>query len=313
MNRWLHKKLKLSHHRRSGRLLPRKHSSHGVLMILILVSAGLLVWAAREEQKVVAVLANNNITVSGVVPGPPPDTPPIINQPQTGDKFDKGLIDITGTIPGENIVEIYTNGIFAGAAGCVAGSFNGKINLIAGNNEIKARQVDNLNQRGPLSQPFSVSYLPKLIQSPLNSQFYLMPSAAYFGTLAGQNHNLQATLLGGQAPYAVHINWGDGSYDLLSLTAAGPFEKAHKYQQSGCFVIEIKSTDAAGKEAFAQTVVVVGGKTPADDGALSILRTSVLDDTWPLFVVGFSAVSLFWLGEAYELQSLKRRFYFRKK
>lgn len=303
MNNWLHKSLKLSHKKHTGKRLHRKHTSHSALLLLLLAAGMLLVWVAKTEQGNQATLAND-ITITGTIPGPAPQEPPVIEKPEPGATFTNNPVEITGHRPNGNVVEIYSNGIFGGAAGCTDGDFNGKISLVVGNNEIKARQVDSLNQYGPFSEPFKVGFLPRLQIESGVSQFFIVPSAAYHGRLVGEPYRLQASIIGGKAPYAVKINWGDGAESLISRAEAGNFSESHEYSQPKCYVVSISATDSAKHTYTAQTVVIISGtkqQLEALKGSNSSTNT-YLNMLWPLFLVSFGAITLFWLGERFQIE-----------
>ena len=68
----LHKKLKLSHHKHTGRRLPRSETSHGVLLVILLLTGGLLL-ASKELVLAVPPDQSGQVQVAGIVKGPAPD------------------------------------------------------------------------------------------------------------------------------------------------------------------------------------------------------------------------------------------------
>ena|SRR5579859_3798167 len=64
---WLHKKLKLSHHRHTGRRLSHHHTSYGAL-VCIMILTGLVINYANKTDAIVAQTGNDSISVTGVVP-----------------------------------------------------------------------------------------------------------------------------------------------------------------------------------------------------------------------------------------------------
>src|SRR5437868_4110172 len=103
----LHQRLKLAPWRHSGQLLPHKHTSHGVLLVIIVAVGIMLAIATKALQVSAGTLSQQgDITVSGTVPGPPPSQPAVILVPKNGQVFNTSPIDVSGTCPANVVVEI---------------------------------------------------------------------------------------------------------------------------------------------------------------------------------------------------------------
>jgi hypothetical protein len=63
---WLHRRLKLSHHKHTGKHLHRAESSFGVLVIIVAICGGLLFFATKASAATSSSL-NGSLLVSGVV------------------------------------------------------------------------------------------------------------------------------------------------------------------------------------------------------------------------------------------------------
>ncbi len=63
----------------------------------------------------------------------------------------------------------------------------------------------------------------------------------------GAPTSLSSTLSGGEPPYTLRVDWGDGNVSQANLTAAGPFSLEHTYGFNGTFVPELLAADAAGQ------------------------------------------------------------------
>lgn len=307
MSRWLHKKLNLSHHRHSGKLIHHRHTSHGALL-LVLVSVGVMMFFATRAVVATAqtLTESGDITVSGTVPGPPPSEPAVILAPKNGDVFKQSLVDVSGTCPaGNNFVEIYKNDIFAGATNCLSGTFALKIDLVIGTNKLTAKVKDNLNQYGPDSAPATVTYQPESPpkgKSPAGDpahQLIIVPDSQYFGTIAGNRLSLYITVSGGELPYAVTIDWGDKKKEVIPKGEEGRFGITHTYRYGSIYYIKTRAKDNIGNEAYAQTTVVIAGPklpTPAE----LITEFPILAVIWPMYVATVGAAATFWLGEKYQ-------------
>ena len=68
------------------------------------------------------------------------------------------------------------------------------------------------------------------------------------------------TINGGTGPYALSIDWGDGTPSvLMSVTTAGLQTVTHTYQLAGTYTVTIQGTDKNGQPAFLQIVAVIAG------------------------------------------------------
>lgn len=307
----LHKRLKLSHHRHTGRRLSHSETSHGALVV-ILVAVGLMLAVASRGIMVSAqtVTEQGSIDIGGTVPGPPPSSPAVIEQPHDGQIFDYQTIDVSGTCPLSTVVEIYKNNILAGSSLCQNGNFSLKIDLIIGSNILIAKVKDNLNQYGPDSTPVTVTYRLKTA-APVGPagvtvpQLLIVPKSQYFGVREHQSYRLQLTILGGSPPYAVSVNWGDGQTDLISRPTAGQFDANHTYNSKRVYYLKINASDPYGNKAFTQSVVIVSLSPLEPVKVQKISTKNFLFLAWPLYVSSFAAVSTFWLGEKYEKHKIE--------
>lgn len=316
MSRWLHKKLKLSHKRHSGKLLPHKHTSHGALLIILLTTGVMLFMATRSIAATALTLnESGDIGLSGEVPGAPPGAP-VILVPKDGDSFSSSPIDVSGTCPANTFIEIYKNGILAGATNCISQTFGLKIDLVIGVNELIAKAKDNLNQYSPDSNKVTVTYgpvSPPKGQIPPGSpqgapgapayQFIVIPDSEYFGTYAGNLFKLAITIRGGVQPYAISVDWGDKHQDVVPRNSEGRFETSHVYKYGQVYYITINGTDTAGNKAYSQTAVLMAGPKPAKPAEV-VSEYPLLAVIWPMYISALGAVTTFWLGEKYEKQKL---------
>src|SRR3989338_4294790 len=215
-----HGRLKLSHHRHTGKRLPHHHTSYGGLIVLTVVAGIMLAFATVSTLKAQTLQSSQSVSVSGVVPK-------------------------------DTIVEIYNNELLAGAAGCRSEGYSLKITPQYGNNLVVAKVVDNLGQYGPDSKTASVVYLPK---SKLEPQFLLSGASKYFGLQVNQKHELLIKIIGGQAPYAISVDWGDNKETDLSVhRTSGKVKLSHRYDTTGCYNIIVQGEDNKGGKAYFRT------------------------------------------------------------
>lgn len=307
MYRWL----KISHHKHSGRLRPHEYTSYApLLVLLVLVGVTLTICTAFASDPPPQA---NSVSLNGTMPGPAPTTAATIASPTSGQHFSTSPVTVTGTCPKNTLVEIYKNDIFAGSTPCGAdGTYSLSVDLLIGQNSLVARVYDALNQPGPDSNPVSVFYdaLPPQSASliPLNfsgSQLLLNTDAVYRGIFPGQTLSIPINVIGGIAPYAITIHWGDGTSKIVPRNDNLTFNVEHVYQKPGTFQISLQATDSQGRVAFLTVAAIVNGQpsvTPvASTTKVSLNKLLVL---WPLYTGTAGMVASFWLGERREKRLL---------
>lgn len=143
---------------------------------------------------------------------------------------------------------------------------------------------------------------------------------SYQGYYTGENITWTPDIEGGVAPYAISVDWGDGSHSLVSIAHAGNFSLSHTYSQAGgykgSYIVKLTASDAVGLQTFMQLLVLInnppaggvsGGTTGRFTGPISNLSsntgiTSGLSNLiWPGYGVTLLMLTSFWLGERREL------------
>jgi hypothetical protein len=120
------------------------------------------------------------------------------------------------------------------------------------------------------------------------------------------------TISGGSGPYAVSVDWGDGSQsDLFSRPNAGDFEIKHTYKQPGVYKIIVRATDANGLSAFLQLVGIHNGpikQSNLAEQAGIIIREKIPFWFWVVTAICVPLFALsFWLGRRHQLQTMRAR------
>jgi hypothetical protein len=270
-------------------------------MLLAAVSFSAVTTAQTSE--------SGSVGLEGIIPTDPPSQGATITVPSNGQTFTSLPVTVRGLCPGDLLVKVFKNGIFSGSAQCTNGSYEVVIDLFSGLNDLVARVYDTLDQAGPDSNIVTVRYNdaefgvvgPKLT---ITSDF------AKKG--ANPNEELQWPIIvtGGNGPYALSIDWGDGTpAELISLENPGNLILKHTYTSSGIYRILIKGTDKNGTTAYLQLVGVANG-TPGqsntgEDNIRTVYVVSVL--WWPAAVAIPLIVATFWLGRRHELYVLRKR------
>lgn len=248
------------------------------------------------------------VGMQGSITAPPPGQAATISVPGNGQVFENIPITVSGLCPSGTLIKVFKNNIFAGSVQCADGSYSIEIDLFIGENEIVARVFDDLDQEGPVSTTIIVQFNSPgggaISRPTLSSNF------AKRGANPQQTLTWPISLSGGQGPYALSVDWGDGSSpDLFSQEFPGTFDIEHIYDRPGVYNIVIKATDANGNPAFLQLVGVANGPlsqvdAPAasEDGIFSG-QTRIL---WqPAAILIPFIISTFWLGKKYQMKQFK--------
>lgn len=305
-------RLKLIHHRHSGKLRPHEHTSYLPLGVLLL-AVGLLLgvyttYAASPGPEA------GSIGLSGIVPGKPPTVGATIDTPRDGARFSTTPVTVSGTCPKNTLVEIFKNNIFAGSTPCRdEGKYSLEIDLLIGSNILMAQVYDDLNQAGPESNKPTVFYDALPAQAgPLTSldfggaQMLLNTDAVFRGVFPGQEMTMPIDILGGTPPYAINFQWGDSSNKVVPRANNQSFSVGHVYQRAGTYQINIQGSDANGRVAFLTVAAIVNGQpaiATGDTGTTGTVSNATLARLlalWPLYA-SLVAISIsFWLGERRE-------------
>jgi hypothetical protein len=319
-------RLKISHHKHTGKLIHHEHTSYSVLAVLILFVGVVLsfstvslstaqAYVTQSDNTPYAGPSAGSIGLTGAVPSKPPTTGAVITSPTNGQHFTTTPITVSGTCPDGLLIEIFKNDIFGGSTFCDGGKFSLQIDLLYGQNVLTAQVYDALNQSGPVSAPVTVFYDSTLGQgSGLanldfgSAQLLLNSDAVYRGVFPNEPMTFNLTILGGQAPYAVNIDWGDSTNSLVPRGSSGTFSTPHTYKKGGVYYISVKATDNEGRVAFLTVVAIVNGQpdpAAATTGSKPA-SPSILFELWPLYLTLIVLVSSFYMGERHEKKVLEK-------
>lgn len=269
--------------------------------------------ASAQQSRPQTNPSDQGIGMQGRLQQPPPTEAPTISLPSNGQVFSEIPITVTGLCKDGLLVRVFKNGVFAGAAMCEGGSYTMQIDLFPGSNELSAKQYDDLDQGGPESNKVTVIFdipAPGVPGAPpqVGQRTTLTSNFARRGVDPGQELAWPITISGGQGPYAVSVDWGDGKSELMTQSSAGTFDIRHTYDRPGVYRLIIKATGEDGTSAFLQLVVIVNGAdvgTAAANNEPTAIRTRVL---WQPALITFPLLlSSFWLGKKYQLKRVRYR------
>lgn len=248
--------------------------------------------------------------LQGTIPSPPPKTAASISTPVTGRTFTSTPVEVSGLCTTDLLVKLFSNNIFIGSAQCERGSYRLSVDLFSGENILIARVYDALDQEGPPSNTVTVNFQDTTFAA-FGQRISLSSNLAKNGANIGSTLTWPIILSGGTAPYAISIDWGDGSaIDLKSLSFAGTFDISHKYKEAGVYRVVVKATDSTGAAAFLQIVGVGNGEVTQGNSSKTsggAGTTRYVYIWWPVLLLIPFAFAAFWIGRKFELVAIHRR------
>lgn len=258
---------------------------------------------------------SGSVGLEGTVPSPPPTQAATITVPGNGQTFKTTPITISGLCKTGLLVKVFSNNIFVGAAMCANGSYSLQADLFSGRNDLVARVFDALDQAGPDSNVVSVTYADTAFAQ-FGTRVSLSSIYAQLGADPGKVLDWPIILTGGVGPYAISVDWGDGTAPTLqSESFPGNISIKHTYKSAGVYKVIVKATDSNGTVAFLQLVGVANGKvsqstltggssSSSNNGANTTKQTIIW---WPMLLLMPLIVASFWLGRRHELFSIRKQ------
>jgi hypothetical protein len=269
--------------------------------LFLLIVLGFCVCFASSSSPVKAATVQNPQTgpigIEGTISSAPPTTTPTISIPTNGQSFTTEPVTVSGLCQSGLLVRVFSNGVFIGSAQCANGSFSVSVTLFDSQNQLSVVMYDALDQASPTSNQVSVTFEN-------SAEVY-----AERGANPGTAISWPISVSGGNAPYAISIDWGDSSTpDLISQKENGTFNAQHTYKNAGVYVVLVKVTDQNGNVAFLQLVGIANGAvtsgTSNNGSGSTTVKTTII--WWPsLLSLPFIVIS-FWLGRRYELATLRK-------
>ena len=256
---------------------------------------------------------SGGVGVEGKISAPPPTQAATIVSPGNGAVFASIPVTVTGGCPNDLMVKMFKNNVFSGSVMCNRGSYSIQIDLFSGRNDLVARVYDTLDQAGPDSNTVSITFNDSTARPDIAARVSMTTNYARRGANPKELLTWPIIISGGSPPYAVSVDWGDGSSsDVYSVSIPGEFTVKHQFQQSGVYRALVKASDKNGSIAYLQLVAIGNGdaKQPGVAGATADKsqtsgKTIVM---WqPAAIAIPLMVSTFWIGKRYEILKVKRR------
>jgi hypothetical protein len=282
----------------------------GILSVVVTVLAAPMPRVAAATNAFPDQTSSGSIGLQGTISTAPPKTGATITAPSNGAVFSSLPITVNGLCPKGLLVKLFANNVFVGSVQCDSGSYSLPIDLFSGQNDLVARVYDALDQAGPDSNTVAVTFNDAQFLQ-FGTQILLTSIYAQRGAPPGQEINWPILLSGGTPPYAISVDWGDGTpTDLISQAGAGGFNIKHTYKTAGIYKVIVKATDKNGDNAFLQLVAVATGATQSTsgggkNGSASTIRTLVI--WWPCLLMIPLIVAAFWAGRRNELYVIRKQ------
>ena len=308
--------LKISEHQHTWRLRPHEHTSYLPLAFLLLVTGLAMVGFTYSAYAQSPGPEADSISLTGSVPGPAPTTAATISTPKNNQHFTRTPVTVSGSCTAGTVVEIYKNNIFAGSAICEEnGSYSLEIDLLFGKNSLKAQIYDALNQAGPESATITVFYdavFPEAVAPQgfdfFGAQLLLNTDSVFRGTFPQKDLNVPVTVIGGTSPFAINVEWGDSSNQIISRSDNTTFNATHAYKKPGTYKITLQGSDSKQLVAFLSVAAIINGQpeviAASAAGKIPVNKILML---WPVYAVAATALISFWLGEKREKRILGER------
>jgi len=286
------------------------------IYLLPLLIIGCLVTLTTNNSLVKAVVnpQNGAVGLEGTINGPPPSQGATISTPGSGQSFTALPITVSGLCPSGLLIKVYDNNIFAGSTECSNGSYELKISLFYGTNSLISIDYDALNQQGPNSNTVTVSYTSAQFTN-FGTQLTISSNYSQLGSSPGTGLSWPITINGGTSPYALSIDWGDGTpAELKSVENAGPLSLTHTYQLAGTYTVTVQATDKNGQPAFLQVISVIAGPVQhlaSSSSTSTSTKTEIITiSIWAkiaMICLLILIIIAFWVGRRYELIAIRRK------
>ncbi len=258
--------------------------------------------------------SNGSIGLQGTIPSPPPSQPATIAIPLSGSSLTTMPVNVSGLCPSTLLIKIFSNNVFVGSVNCKNGSYTIPVDLFSGQNDLVAIDYNNLDEAGADSNSVIVNY-NNIQLAKFGTVISLTSNDAERGSNPGSTLTWPFNLNGGVGPYAISINWGDGSpTELLSEKFAGQFNVDHIYSKAGVYNVIIRASDSNHTQAFLEVVAIVNGavvnlnqknSTNLNDQLASNHKPQVV--WWPILVLVPLIFVTFWIGGRHQMYVLRKQ------
>jgi len=254
---------------------------------------------------------SGSIGLEGTISTAPPSRAATIALPANGAVFTATPITDSGLCASGLLIKVFDNGVFVGSIICSNGSYSLQISLFNGQNNLVTQDYDALNQEGPVSNTVTVTLNDTQFLQ-FGTPLSMSSDYAENGAPPGTEIDWPLQLNGGTAPFAISVDWGDGSpQELLSAASDGTITIKHTYRTAGVYTVVVKAVDKNGETAFLQLVgqatgAIQNNNKPAAGGNIVVEKgnSTIWSSIATVPLIGVS----FWIGRKYENQELHKQY-----
>lgn len=216
--------------------------------------------------------------VTATVPAPMPTGAPEITSPTDGSVVYASTITVSGTCPVITpavIIAIYDGSSFVGSTICsAAGNFSVPVSVSFGEHLLVARVVTITGEVGQSSSSVKVTRasstpVPDAGTSQsvggsaidgtggsLLTPLYIAPNKPLLTLNANRHVVWEGTITGGQLPYNIMVDWGDGTSDTYEVKNHDTQAFAHDYDKAHTYSVRIHAEDARQQKTVLYSVAV---------------------------------------------------------
>jgi hypothetical protein len=287
-------------------------------LALIIVIAGVFIVGLSAFNQ---ATADQLLTVYARNPAPIPTDSAIITDPHDGDNVSKSSLPVSGTCPDmtpKGIVVLLDNGQDAGSAPCQDdNTFSLGTLLTPGPHTLIARIYTITEDAGPDSPPVTVTYAaPAPVTSSAAAAANAEPAHGPPLTVTVDDPFIifsperdaawTGTITGGELPYRVHIDWGDGTTSDYTIARSGRQQFTHHYTSMHAHQIMLRVTDAGGRSIVREYAAVTSYIPPTIGNSTPTIPKLPFQGSLPLglygaylFVIGLFGAIWIWLHSTF--------------
>lgn len=279
------------------------------ILLAVLVIFGMLISLSSGVYSQVENPQEGGIGLQGQISAPPPSSAPTISNPGNGAVIQQIPVVVSGLCTTGLLVKLFKNNVFSGSDICAGGSYSITTDLFSGTNEFIARHVDDLNQSGPDSNQVTVTYDDGASRPDLADSVTITTNFAKRGADPGDTLTWPIFISGGVPPYAISVDWGDGSLaDVYSVERPGAVVLKHVFQVAGSYRALVKVTDKNGNVGYIQLSAIANGEAQQKQVAGAIEGSTNTRILWEPIVLTFPfIITTFYLGKKYMVTRIKKR------
>lgn len=209
--------------------------------------------------------------VNAVVPYATPNQAATVDSPVSGAVVHDAQQTVSGTCQTAsppNVVSVWRDGQLLGSAACLGGSYSLNVVLQLGQNNLVVRTANLNGIYGPDNAVIVVSFELPVVAEPLPTGVNQPTTTSQqtsainkgglsnlqittqtpFSVLSPDNNvvSIQVVVAGGQHPYVLQLNWGDGSTESRSIEQPGTYEFTHTYRVQRSYTVHVQARDVLG-------------------------------------------------------------------